>query len=70
MAGSPRREASSPPQRPFRALSGQPPDRRRTVGESALTGKVWAPFRGARSCYVKASSPIVRCLSGGGHKRL
>eukprot|EP00969_Alexandrium_andersonii_P114160 5047079-Alexandrium_andersonii.AAC.1 len=32
-----RGEASSPPPRPFRALSGPPPDGRRTKGEDAFT---------------------------------
>eukprot|EP00969_Alexandrium_andersonii_P342037 15119308-Alexandrium_andersonii.AAC.1 len=39
------------------------------IGESALTGQVWAPLRGAQICYAKASSPIVRRLSGGGPER-
>eukprot|EP00969_Alexandrium_andersonii_P357362 15448615-Alexandrium_andersonii.AAC.1 len=69
MAESPRREAGSPPQRPLRALLGPPPDGRRTMGESALTGQLWAPLSGAQSCYVKASSPIVRRPSGGGPER-
>eukprot|EP00969_Alexandrium_andersonii_P063456 2794683-Alexandrium_andersonii.AAC.1 len=37
-----------------------PPDGRRTMSESALTGQLCAPLRGAQSCYVKASSTI--CL--------
>eukprot|EP00969_Alexandrium_andersonii_P009844 430058-Alexandrium_andersonii.AAC.1 len=37
MAETPQRKASPPPQRPFRALSGPPPDRRRAMGEDAFT---------------------------------
>eukprot|EP00969_Alexandrium_andersonii_P110135 4859323-Alexandrium_andersonii.AAC.1 len=69
MAETPQREANPPPQRSFRALSGPPPDGRRTVGEDALTGQLGAPLRGARSRYVKASSPVVRRPSGGGPDR-
>eukprot|EP00969_Alexandrium_andersonii_P339748 15018609-Alexandrium_andersonii.AAC.1 len=65
MAQTPQREASPPPQRPLRGLSGTPPDGRRTFGESALTGHLGAPLRGAPSCYAKASSPIARRPSGG-----
>eukprot|EP00969_Alexandrium_andersonii_P163363 7221112-Alexandrium_andersonii.AAC.1 len=36
------------------------------MGESALTGQLWAPHRGAPSCRVKGSSPKVRRPSGGG----
>eukprot|EP00969_Alexandrium_andersonii_P235466 10395774-Alexandrium_andersonii.AAC.1 len=39
------------------------------MGESAPTGQLWAPRSGAQSCCVKASSPIVRCPSGGGPDR-
>eukprot|EP00969_Alexandrium_andersonii_P002670 116118-Alexandrium_andersonii.AAC.1 len=39
------------------------------MGESALTGQPGAPLRGAPSCNVKASSPIVRRPSGGGPER-
>eukprot|EP00969_Alexandrium_andersonii_P328117 14499273-Alexandrium_andersonii.AAC.1 len=46
-------EANSLPQRPFGALSGLPHDRRRTMGESALTGQLVAPLRGDPSCYVE-----------------
>eukprot|EP00969_Alexandrium_andersonii_P063244 2784809-Alexandrium_andersonii.AAC.1 len=45
------------------------PNGHRTMGESALTGQLWAPLRGAHSCHVKASSPMVRCPSGGGPER-
>eukprot|EP00969_Alexandrium_andersonii_P049202 2158903-Alexandrium_andersonii.AAC.1 len=38
MAETSQREASSPPQKPFRAFSGPHPDWRRTMGDSALTG--------------------------------
>eukprot|EP00969_Alexandrium_andersonii_P273917 12106687-Alexandrium_andersonii.AAC.1 len=48
MAEAPRREANSPPQRPFRALSGPPPHGRLTMGESALTGQRLAPLRAAQ----------------------
>eukprot|EP00969_Alexandrium_andersonii_P040196 1761694-Alexandrium_andersonii.AAC.1 len=54
MAETPQREANTPPQRPFRALSGPPPDGRRTMGESILTGQLGAPLRGA---------PKLRCES-------
>eukprot|EP00969_Alexandrium_andersonii_P022850 1000267-Alexandrium_andersonii.AAC.1 len=37
MAETPQMEARSPPQRPFRALSGPPPDGRRTFGEDAFS---------------------------------
>eukprot|EP00969_Alexandrium_andersonii_P153355 6781125-Alexandrium_andersonii.AAC.1 len=37
-AETPRREANAPPQKPFRALPGPPPDGRRAMGENALTG--------------------------------
>eukprot|EP00969_Alexandrium_andersonii_P349752 15431770-Alexandrium_andersonii.AAC.1 len=50
MAETPKREASSPPQRPFRALSGPPRDGRRTMGESVLTGQLWVFLRGAQCC--------------------
>eukprot|EP00969_Alexandrium_andersonii_P317281 14017395-Alexandrium_andersonii.AAC.1 len=69
MAETPQREAIPPPQRPCRALSGLPPDGRRGMGESALTGQLGVPLRGAPSCNVKAASPIVRRPSGGGIKR-
>eukprot|EP00969_Alexandrium_andersonii_P364235 15463691-Alexandrium_andersonii.AAC.2 len=69
MAEAHRREANTPPQRPFRALSGPPPDGRRTMGESALTGQLGVPLCGAPCCYVKASSHIVRRPSGGGPER-
>eukprot|EP00969_Alexandrium_andersonii_P202956 8968402-Alexandrium_andersonii.AAC.1 len=36
------------------------------MGESALTGRLGAPLRGAPSCHVKASSLMVRCLFGDG----
>eukprot|EP00969_Alexandrium_andersonii_P073774 3254407-Alexandrium_andersonii.AAC.1 len=39
------------------------------MGESALTGQLWAPLRGTQSCNVKASSPIVRRPLGGGPER-
>eukprot|EP00969_Alexandrium_andersonii_P009907 432426-Alexandrium_andersonii.AAC.1 len=58
MAEAPRRKASSPP------LEAAP-DGHRPMGESALTGQLGAPLRGAPSCYVRASSPIVRRPSGG-----
>eukprot|EP00969_Alexandrium_andersonii_P336750 14885243-Alexandrium_andersonii.AAC.1 len=69
MAATPQREASTPRQRPFRALSGPPPDGRRTMGESPLTDQLRAPLRGAPSCCVKASSPIAQRPSGGGPER-
>eukprot|EP00969_Alexandrium_andersonii_P252006 11138569-Alexandrium_andersonii.AAC.1 len=53
-----RNEASTPPQRPFRALSGPPLDRRRTMGQSAPTWQLGAPLRSDLSCSVKASSPL------------
>eukprot|EP00969_Alexandrium_andersonii_P287026 12688033-Alexandrium_andersonii.AAC.1 len=36
MAETHRREANTPPQRHFRALSGPPPDGRRAMGEGAM----------------------------------
>eukprot|EP00969_Alexandrium_andersonii_P354545 15442403-Alexandrium_andersonii.AAC.1 len=60
MAETPQNETSPPPQRPFRALPGLPPDGRRTMGESALTGQLRAPRSGAQCCYVNASSLIAR----------
>eukprot|EP00969_Alexandrium_andersonii_P151522 6698992-Alexandrium_andersonii.AAC.1 len=39
------------------------------MGESARTGQLGAPLRGARRCDVTASSPIVWRLSGGGPER-
>eukprot|EP00969_Alexandrium_andersonii_P115625 5113245-Alexandrium_andersonii.AAC.1 len=47
VAETPQRESSPPPQRRFRAFSGPPPDGRRTMGESTLTGHTGAPLRGA-----------------------
>eukprot|EP00969_Alexandrium_andersonii_P047884 2101554-Alexandrium_andersonii.AAC.1 len=49
MAETPKREASSPPQRPFRAISGPPPDGCRATGVSALPGHLRVPLRGAQS---------------------
>eukprot|EP00969_Alexandrium_andersonii_P315875 13956516-Alexandrium_andersonii.AAC.1 len=45
MAEIPRREASPPPLRPFRALSGPTPDGRRTMGEDAFAWQLGAPRR-------------------------
>eukprot|EP00969_Alexandrium_andersonii_P282696 12497545-Alexandrium_andersonii.AAC.1 len=42
---------------------------RRAMGESVLTRQLGAPLRGAPSCYVQASSCIVRRPSGGGPER-
>eukprot|EP00969_Alexandrium_andersonii_P211317 9333074-Alexandrium_andersonii.AAC.1 len=39
------------------------------MGESALTGQLGAPLRGAKSCCAKVSSPIVWRPSGGGPER-
>eukprot|EP00969_Alexandrium_andersonii_P341564 15097952-Alexandrium_andersonii.AAC.1 len=36
MAETPQKEASSPPQRPFRALPGPSPDGRRTMDEAGF----------------------------------
>eukprot|EP00969_Alexandrium_andersonii_P144049 6370061-Alexandrium_andersonii.AAC.1 len=69
MAETPRREAKSFPQKPFRALSKAPLDGRRTMGESARTGQLGAPLRSAPSCHVKASLPVVRRPSRGGLER-
>eukprot|EP00969_Alexandrium_andersonii_P027583 1203471-Alexandrium_andersonii.AAC.1 len=52
MAETPRREASPPLQRFFRALSGPLPDGRRTMSEIALTGQLGALLRSAPSCHV------------------
>eukprot|EP00969_Alexandrium_andersonii_P078322 3453652-Alexandrium_andersonii.AAC.1 len=52
----------SPPQRLTRGPPEPPPHRRGTMGESAPTERLGAPLRGAPSCCIKASSPIVRCL--------
>eukprot|EP00969_Alexandrium_andersonii_P354093 15441358-Alexandrium_andersonii.AAC.1 len=60
MAETSQREDNPPTQRPFRSLSGLPPDGRRTMGAGALTRQLRTPLREAPSCYVKASSPIVR----------
>eukprot|EP00969_Alexandrium_andersonii_P281738 12454735-Alexandrium_andersonii.AAC.1 len=43
MAETPRREASPPPQKPFRTLSRPPPGGRRTMGDGALAGQLGAP---------------------------
>eukprot|EP00969_Alexandrium_andersonii_P216030 9542489-Alexandrium_andersonii.AAC.1 len=54
----PLREASPPPQRPFGAPSGPPPDGRRAMGESASD----RPARGAAS-----RRPELLCESIFGH---
>eukprot|EP00969_Alexandrium_andersonii_P250257 11059809-Alexandrium_andersonii.AAC.1 len=59
-----RERLTPPPQRPFGALLGPPPDKRRAMSESALTGQLGAPNRGAPSCCATASSPIVQRPSG------
>eukprot|EP00969_Alexandrium_andersonii_P315228 13926215-Alexandrium_andersonii.AAC.1 len=66
MAESPRGQGRTPSMEahwgPFRAA----PNKHLSMGESALTERLGAPLRGAPSCCVKASSPIVRCPFGGG----
>eukprot|EP00969_Alexandrium_andersonii_P117364 5191744-Alexandrium_andersonii.AAC.1 len=56
-----RREASSPPQRPSRALSGRPPAGHRTMGEDTFAQHLGVPRRGAPSCPVRAFSPMAWC---------
>eukprot|EP00969_Alexandrium_andersonii_P176218 7792109-Alexandrium_andersonii.AAC.1 len=48
MAETTKGEASPPPRRPFRALLGPSPDRRRTMGGDAFTQQLWAPRSGAQ----------------------
>eukprot|EP00969_Alexandrium_andersonii_P148998 6588611-Alexandrium_andersonii.AAC.1 len=66
MAESPRGRGPTPPQAHWGPLRAIPPNGRRIIDESALTERLGAPLRGAQSCCVKASSPIVRHPFGGG----